>query len=196
MRCVPIDRVPLPPLPADLVPGVVYMDYFGKLGGGTPTEPIPVTLPNDLDLPAGTQVELWHFDEAPDGSRPNQWAQYGTGTVSNDGSQIVPDIDPATGKQFGQPRFCCGINMAAIFETARQFWFGVGHRAQVRKRGVIRWISPQDSLPCRRATWFFQGCYRWPLRARTKPTGPPPVRLAVAPHTPHRLGCSWRAISE
>lgn len=92
------------------------------LGGGTATEPIPVTVPNDLDLPPGAQAELWYFDEAPDGSRPNQWAQYGTGTVSQDGSQIVPDIDPVTGKQFGQPRFCCGINIAAIIRTALDFW--------------------------------------------------------------------------
>jgi RHS repeat-associated protein len=96
------------------------------LVGGTPTEPMPVTLPNDLDLPPGAQAELWYFDEAPDGSRPNQWAKYGTGTVSQDGSQIVPDIDPATGKQFGQPRFCCGINIAAILQNARQFYFGGG----------------------------------------------------------------------
>lgn len=101
-------------------------DYFGKPGGNTPLEPIPVTLPNDLDLPPGAQAELWYFDEARDGSRPNQWAKYGTGTVSNDGSQIVPDLDPATGKQFGQPRFCCGINIAAIIETTRQFWLGGG----------------------------------------------------------------------
>ena len=105
------------------------MDYFGKPGGGTPSEPIPVTLPNDLDLPPGAQAELWYFDEAPDGSRPNQWAQYGTGTVSADGSQIVPDIDPATGKQYGQPRFCCGINVAAIQDAVRQFYVGGGWRA-------------------------------------------------------------------
>ena len=126
VRRVPIDRIPVPPIPAGLFATAAYMDYFGKPGGGTPTEPIPVTLPNDLDLPPGAQAELWYFDEAPDGSRPNQWAKYGTGTVSQDGSQIVPDIDPATGKQYGQPRFCCGINMAAILETARQFWFGGG----------------------------------------------------------------------
>jgi hypothetical protein len=43
---------------------------------------------------------LWFYDEAPDGSRPNQVAHYGTGTVSANGSQIVPDIDPASGKQY------------------------------------------------------------------------------------------------
>lgn len=116
IRRVPIDRMPLPPPPSGGVPGAVYMDYFGKPGGGTPSEPIPVTLPNDMDLPPGTQVELWYFDEAPDGSRPNQWAKYGTGTVSPDGSQVVPDIDPATGKPFGQPRFCCGANLARLLQ--------------------------------------------------------------------------------
>ena len=129
VRRVPIDRIPVPPPPAGLFTTAAYMDYFGKPGGGTASEPIPVTLPNDLDLPPGAQAELWYFDEAPDGSRPNQWAQYGTGTVSNDGSQIVPDIDPATGKPFGQPRFCCGINIAAIIETTRQSWFGGGVQA-------------------------------------------------------------------
>jgi RHS repeat-associated protein len=129
VRRVPIDRIPVPPPPAGLFTTAAYMDYFGKPGGGTPTEPIPVTLPNDLDLPPGAQAQLWYFDEAPDGSRPNQWAQYGTGTVSNDGSQIVPDIDPATGKQFGQPRFCCGINMAAILDAQRSFYLGGGWRA-------------------------------------------------------------------
>lgn len=114
VRQVPSDRTPLPPLPADKISPFLYMDYFGKPGGGTPSEPIPVTLPNDLNVPPGTQAELWYFDEAPDGSRPNQWAQYGTGTVSADGNQIVPDINPATGKQFGQPRFCCGA-VRAVF---------------------------------------------------------------------------------
>ncbi|MCC6964953.1 MAG: hypothetical protein IT391_01545, partial [Nitrospira sp.] len=129
VRRVPIDRIPVPPPPAGLFSTAAYMDYFGKPGGGTPSEPIPVTLPNDLDLPPGAQAELWYYDEAPDGSRPNQWAKYGTGTVSQDGSQIVPDIDPATGKQYGQPRFCCGINIAAITDAVRQFWFGGGWRS-------------------------------------------------------------------
>jgi RHS repeat-associated protein len=114
VRRVPIDRMPLPPAPLGFVGGALYLDYFGKPGGGTPSEPIPITLPNDLDLPPGTQVELWYFDEAPDGSRLNQWAQYGTGTVNADGSQLVPDLDPATGKPYGQPRFCCGANLALI----------------------------------------------------------------------------------
>ncbi len=108
-----------PPLRPGLVAVSAYMDYFGKPGGGTPSQPIPITFPNDMGLPPGTQVELWFYDEAPDGSRPNQWAQYGTGTVSADGSQVVPDIDPKTGKPFGQPRFCCGEVRYALRELAR-----------------------------------------------------------------------------
>jgi RHS repeat-associated protein len=121
VRQVPLDRIPIPPLPGNLVGVSAYMDYFGKPGGGTPSEPIPITFPNDLGAPPGTQVELWYYDEAPDGSRPNQMAQYGTGTVSANGSQIVPDIDPATGKQFGQPRFCCGYVMPAWLRALLDF---------------------------------------------------------------------------
>lgn len=114
IRKVPLDRNPLPPFPADRVVSSLYMYSFGKQGGGTPSAPVPITYPNDLDLPPGTQVELWFYDEAPDGSRPNAWAQYGTGTVSADGSQVLPDINPSTGQPYGQPRFCCGAGYMAI----------------------------------------------------------------------------------
>ncbi|MDF0643088.1 MAG: IPT/TIG domain-containing protein [Nitrospira sp.] len=125
VRQVPLDRTPIPPLPGDRVGVSSYMDYFDKPGGGTPSEPIPITFPNDLGAPPGTQVELWYYDEAPDGSRPNQMAQYGTGTVSANGSQIVPDIDPATGKPFGQPRFCCGSVMPAWLRELLDFVSGL-----------------------------------------------------------------------
>ena len=119
IRRVPIDRVPLPAFPADRYVPVLYMDYFGKQGGGIPSAPIPITFPNDLGVPPGTQVELWYFDEAPDGTRPNQWVQYGTGTVTADGSQVVPDTDPSTGQPFGQPRFCCGAVYLAMRNDQR-----------------------------------------------------------------------------
>jgi hypothetical protein len=125
VRPVQLDRMPIPPLPGDRVGVSAYMDYFGKPGGGTPSEPIPITFPNDLGAPPGTQVELWYYDEAPDGSRPNQMAQYGTGTVSVNGSQIVPDIDPGTSKPFGQPRFCCGQVMPAWFRELLDFLAGI-----------------------------------------------------------------------
>ena len=120
LRKVPLDRNPLPPLPADRVVSSLYMYYFGKPGGGTPSAPVPIRFPNDLDLPPGTQVELWYYDEAPDGSRPNTWAQYGTGTVSTDGSQVLPDINPATGQPYGQPRFCCGAGFMTIVRERQQ----------------------------------------------------------------------------
>ncbi len=74
IRKVPADRAPLPPFPADRYSPTLFMYYFGKAGGGTPSQPVPITYPNDLDIPPGTQAELWYYDEAPDGSRPNQWA--------------------------------------------------------------------------------------------------------------------------
>ncbi len=120
IRKVPLDRSPLPPFPADRVAGSLYMYYFGKVGGGTPSQPVPIAAPNELDLPPGTQVELWYYDEAPDGSRPNAWAQYGTGTVSADGSQVVPDLNPATGQPYGQPRFCCGGWLYALMLQAKK----------------------------------------------------------------------------
>ena len=51
---------------------------------------------------------LYYFNEAPDGTAPNRWEQYGTGTVSADGTRIVTDRNPATGQPYGMPRFCCG----------------------------------------------------------------------------------------
>jgi YD repeat-containing protein len=116
IRKVPLDRNPLPPFPGDRVVSSLYMYSFGKQGGGTPSAPVPITYPNDLDLPPGTQVELWCYNEAPDGSRPNAWAQYGTGTVSADGSQVLPDTNPAT----GQPRFCCGAGYMAIIRALQE----------------------------------------------------------------------------
>ncbi len=120
IRKVTMDRSPLPPFPADRVAGSLFMYYFGKVGGGTPSQPVPIVFPNELDLPPGTQVELWYYDEAPDGSRPNAWAQYGTGTVSANGSLIVPDLNPATGTLYGQPRFCCGGVTYALLLQIKQ----------------------------------------------------------------------------
>jgi RHS repeat-associated protein len=121
---VPIDRTPLPPLPANVNSRVVYLFSFGKVGGGLPTGNVPVTTPNVVGGLPGDKVDLYYFDEAPDGTRPNEWVQYGTGTVSSDGTQIIPDINPSTGLPYGVPRFCCGAIFPAL-ETAGTFWGGV-----------------------------------------------------------------------
>ncbi|MCG3116645.1 MAG: PKD domain-containing protein [Candidatus Manganitrophus sp. SA1] len=104
---VPIDRVPLPPFPGDAL--TVYMFHFFKAGGGTPTQPIPVKYPNDANLPPGTKVDLFYYDEEPFAD-PNshQWKTFGKGTVSSNARQIVSD--PGV----GIPKFCCGATTYAV----------------------------------------------------------------------------------
>jgi len=103
MRQVPLDALPVPPPPPDVQGNSVYMFYFGKVGGGVPTTPIPVTVPNDLGLNPGEKAELWYFNESPNiDEAPNEWSVAGTGTVSADGKTIT--TDPGV----GIPRFCCG----------------------------------------------------------------------------------------
>jgi RHS repeat-associated protein len=92
--------VPAPPIPTRSV----YQLYFGTSSGGIPTAPIPVALPNDLDLDPGQQTELWYYDGSPMGGS-GEWKRAGTGTVSADGRSIVSDVGS------GIPRFCgvCGL---------------------------------------------------------------------------------------
>ncbi|MBI5378840.1 MAG: hypothetical protein HZA23_01615, partial [Nitrospirae bacterium] len=105
---LPADRLPIPPLPKDIKAPRVFMFFFDKPGGGVPSEPIPVTLPNDLGLKPGDQAILWYFDEAPNLEEAIfDWRPFGTGTVSPDGKTIVSD--PGT----GIPRFCCGAVVAS-----------------------------------------------------------------------------------
>lgn len=103
IRTVPIDRLPIKPLPPEVAARTVYMFYFGKQGGGMPTQPVPFTAPNDLGLDPGAQAELWYFDESTvPGEAPNDWRLAGLGTVSEDGRTIA--TDPGV----GIPKFCCG----------------------------------------------------------------------------------------
>ena len=110
VTAVPIDRSPLPPLmlPAGFEARETYLFSFGKVGGGVPTGNIPIDVPNHYGALPGERVDLYFFNEAPDGSAPNQWEKYGTATVSLDGTTLVTDINPTTGLPYGIPRFCCG----------------------------------------------------------------------------------------
>jgi RHS repeat-associated protein len=103
VRKVPIDRLPIRPIPDGQTSKSVYLFYFFREGGGDPTQPIPVSIPNDLDALPGEQVELWYYDESrtPDPSS-NQWRLMGIGTVSADGKMVVSN--PGV----GIPKFCCG----------------------------------------------------------------------------------------
>jgi RHS repeat-associated protein len=105
---IPVDRSPLPPLPAGITAARTFLFTFGKLGGGVPTGPVVIDAPNDIGALPGQQVALYYFNEAPDGTAPNRWEQYGSATVSDDGQRLVTDVNPATGQRYGMPRFCCG----------------------------------------------------------------------------------------
>ncbi len=108
VRVVPVDKLPIRPLPVGLNSRTVYLYYFFREGGANPTQPIPVTMNNDLDADPGEKVDLWYYDESPTPDpNSNQWRLMGQGTVSADGKSIISD--PGV----GIPKFCCGATTAS-----------------------------------------------------------------------------------
>jgi RHS repeat-associated protein len=87
-----IDRTPAP-LPSNIKTGLVYTS---QPGGAVADVAMPVIYPNLLGLDPGTRVELYAFNH-----NTVVWYVYGYGRVSSDGQTIAPEIDPATGKQYG-----------------------------------------------------------------------------------------------
>lgn len=107
VRTIPVDRLPIKPLPAGVETRSVYLYYFFREGGANPTQPIPVTMINDLDALPGEKMTLWYYDESVTAdANSNQWKVMGLGTVSADGKSIVSD--PGV----GIPKFCCGASFA------------------------------------------------------------------------------------
>ncbi|MBI4822825.1 MAG: IPT/TIG domain-containing protein, partial [Nitrospirae bacterium] len=105
VKVVPVDRLPIRPPPEGVYASEIYMYYFDKPGGGTPTRPVPVKMPNNFQAQPGERVELWYYDESPQPDpNSNQWKPFGMGTVSEDGKLIIPD--PGV----GIPKFCCGAS--------------------------------------------------------------------------------------
>lgn len=103
VRKVSVDRLPIRPIPEGQTSRSVYLFYFFREGGGTPTQPIPVSIPNDLDAAPGDQVEMWYYDEEPvPNPNSHQWRLMGMGTVSADGKMVVSNAG------VGIPKFCCG----------------------------------------------------------------------------------------
>ncbi len=87
---VPVDRLP------DLMP-VTSASVTAFIVAFQPAETnaskaVAVSFPNTLNTPPGTDVPLMTLDPTL-----GRMAPYGTGTVSSDGTTIVPDIDPSSG---------------------------------------------------------------------------------------------------
>jgi YD repeat-containing protein len=99
------DRLPILPIPEGQNSKSVYLYYFFREGGANPSQPIPVTMANDVDALPGEQVEMWYYDESatPD-PNSNQWRLMGMGTVTADGKSVVSN--PGV----GIPKFCCGAS--------------------------------------------------------------------------------------
>jgi YD repeat-containing protein len=92
---VAVDRLPdfKPPVPTMIN---VYIIAF-QPANVTTNQPVAVTYPNPLNSPSGTDMPLLTLDPTR-----GKMVPYGTGTVSADGTQIVPDPDPGSpGHRFG-----------------------------------------------------------------------------------------------
>ena len=67
----------------------------------TASQPVAVTFPNSFNTPPGTSVTLFTLDPTR-----GQMVPYGSGVVSNDGTQILPNADPAhAGHNYGLVHF-------------------------------------------------------------------------------------------
>src|SRR5260370_29906365 len=67
----------------------------------TASQPVAVSYPNYANTPSGTTAALMTLDPTHGVMVP-----YGTATVPNDGSQVIPDMDPAfPGHRFGLVHF-------------------------------------------------------------------------------------------
>ena len=96
---VPVDRLP------DVMPamqsGVAGFIVAFQPANTVSSQPVAVTFPNTLMTPAGTDVPLSTLDPTK-----GYMVQYGTGVVSPNGTQIIPDSDPVhPGHQYGLVHF-------------------------------------------------------------------------------------------
>ncbi|WP_344844083.1 RHS repeat-associated core domain-containing protein [Kribbella ginsengisoli] len=84
---IPVDRTPIP-----MPKGVQVPVYFtvqpagGELHGGE----AKIYYPNYLDQKPGTRLNFWSHEKYAEG-----WEVYGIGTVTADGTQVLPDHDTA-----------------------------------------------------------------------------------------------------
>jgi RHS repeat-associated protein len=96
---IPVDRLPdiKPPVPTMIT---VFVVAFQPANAFT-NQPVAVFYPNTVYTPPGATGALLTLDPTH-----GQMVPYGTGTVSNDATQVVPDPDPANpGHRYGLVHF-------------------------------------------------------------------------------------------
>lgn len=87
---VPVDRLPdQMPLTNSMVSAFIVAFQPANT---TASKAVAVWFPNTLNTAPGTDVPLMTLDPTR-----GRMVAYGTGTVSNDGTTIIPDVDPSTG---------------------------------------------------------------------------------------------------
>lgn len=96
---VPVDRLPDAPTPTS---GTLRASIVAfQPADTTSNQPVSVTFPNVVNTAPGVNMELDTLDPIV-----GELVKYGTGTVSSDASEIVPDPDPAhPGHRFGISHF-------------------------------------------------------------------------------------------
>lgn len=96
---VPVDRLPDTPVDG---PGTLRAFIVAFQPADTNTnQPVAVSFPNFINTPPGVNMELDTLDPVV-----GDLVKYGTGTVSGDGTQVIPDLDPAhPGHRFGIQHF-------------------------------------------------------------------------------------------
>jgi RHS repeat-associated protein len=96
---VPVDRLPdtMPPMPNALAAFIVAFQPANT----TASQAVAVSFPNALNSPVGMTLELTTLDPTK-----GVMVLYGTGQVSSNGLQVIPDLNPATpGKRYGITNF-------------------------------------------------------------------------------------------
>jgi RHS repeat-associated protein len=96
---VPVDRLPdtMPPMPDEITPFIVAF----QPANATASQPVAVSFPNLTNVSPGTNMPLTTLDPTK-----GIMVMYGTGTVSNNGTQVIPDFDPAyPGHRYGLVHF-------------------------------------------------------------------------------------------
>ena len=151
---IPVDRPPFPlaknvdvPVYFTVQPGSAYVRSYGAGGSGA-----WVVYPNYRRTSAPGQVlQFFHYDP-----EEKDWYVYGLGTVTPDGTQVVPDANTRLYEFTG-----------AMLQTGDPVpgggWTPGG------PAGPIRWIRQPASLACTRRTCICPMSFLSRLRAPTTP---------------------------